>query len=166
MFGTVVKMRVAAVVAARNAEVHIARCVADLIADGIEVVVIDHDSEDRSVEIAKGFLGHGLLSIERLPWTGIFALKEQLAAKARVMAELPHDWLIHVDVDEWLQSPWPNTRLIDAIKRVDGMGFNCINFDEMTFVAWPDEDFWRPDYSQLMTTYYFFQPSKLRLMRA
>jgi hypothetical protein len=83
--------------------------------------------------------------IERLPWTSIFALKEQLAAKARIAAALPHDWLLHVDADEWLQPPWPNTRLIDAIKRVDEMGFNCINFEEMTFVAWPEEDFWRPD---------------------
>jgi glycosyltransferase involved in cell wall biosynthesis len=159
-------MRAVAIVAIRNEELHVARCLRDLIANGIEVILIDNDSEDQSVRIATEFLGRGLLSIERLPWNGVFSLKTQLEAKAKIIAGLSHDWVLHVDADEWFCPPWPQTRLIEAIERVDSAGYECINFDEMTFVPWPHEDFCRPDYARHMTTYYFFEPHKLRLMRA
>jgi glycosyltransferase involved in cell wall biosynthesis len=159
-------MRAVAVVVVRNGELHVRRCISDLIANNIEVVLIDHASDDQSVKIARKFLGRGLLSIEHLPWSGLFSLRSQLEAKAQVVGTLPHEWVLHVDVDEWLCAPWQHTTLFDAIRRVDAAGFNCINFDEMTFVAWPHEDFCQPDYAQQMTTYYFFEPNRLRLMRA
>ncbi len=159
-------MRAAAVVAVRNAEVHIARCISDLVADGLDVVLIDNDSTDGTATLAKRYLGHGLVAIERVPWTGTFSITTLLEAKKALVAKLPHDWVLHVDDDEWLRPPWPGFQLIDALARVEAAGFNCINFEEMTFVAWPEEDYVRSDYAKHMTTYYFFEPSKPRLMRA
>jgi glycosyltransferase involved in cell wall biosynthesis len=45
---------------------HIARCLRDILSGGIEVILIDHESKIRTVEIARRYLGDGLLSIERL----------------------------------------------------------------------------------------------------
>jgi glycosyltransferase involved in cell wall biosynthesis len=159
-------MRIAAIVAVRNGEPHIARCLTDLISNNIEVVVLDHGSEDATFKIAQGFLGRGLLWIDNLPWRGLFSLKNQLQAKSGIISRLTHDWVLHLDVDEWLCPPTPEQSLHDAIAQVDAAGYDCINFDEMVFAAWPGEEFRGHDYSRLMTTYYFFEPHKQRLMRA
>jgi glycosyltransferase involved in cell wall biosynthesis len=159
-------MRIAAIVCVRNEQVHIARCLNDFVTDGIDVILIDNGSEDRTVDVARGFLGRGLLSIESLPWNGAFELGAQLALKKTIVAQLEHDWVIHADADEWMRPPAPETSLSAAIRRVDEEGFNCINFDEMVFVPWPEESFEDGNYVQRMTTYYFFEPRPLRLMRA
>jgi glycosyltransferase involved in cell wall biosynthesis len=158
-------LRIAAIICARNEELHIARCLNDLVRNDVEVFVIDHDSEDRTVQIAESYLGRGLLAIERLPWRGKFELGEQLSLKKEIITRLNHDWILHVDSDEWLCAPKGFQSLSNAIKRVDAEGFNCINFDEMVFVPWPNEDFTCREYSREMKTYYFFEPSHRRLMR-
>jgi glycosyltransferase involved in cell wall biosynthesis len=145
---------------------HIARCLRDILSGGIEVILIDHESKDRTVEIARRYLGHGLLSIERLAWRGYFSLQEQLRRKKQIISQLSHDWVLHVDADEWLCPAEPGTLLADAIERVDQAGFNCINFDEFVFVPWASEDFVGTDYVREMATYYFFAPQQPRLMRA
>jgi glycosyltransferase involved in cell wall biosynthesis len=136
------------------------------LAGGVEAILVDHESEDRTVEIAEQYLGHGLLSIERLAWTGRFSLKEQLRRKQQIISRLSHDWVLHVDADEWLCPAEPGIALADAIARVDQAGFNCVNFDEVVFVPWPNEDFAGTDYVRAMTTYYYFAPRQPRLVRA
>jgi glycosyltransferase involved in cell wall biosynthesis len=59
-------LRIVAPICARNEELHIARCLRDILSGGIEVILIDHESKVRTVEIARRYLGDGLLSIERL----------------------------------------------------------------------------------------------------
>jgi glycosyltransferase involved in cell wall biosynthesis len=159
-------LRIAAIVCVRNEAVHIARCISDLLDDGIEVVLIDHSSEDRTVEIARQYLGRGLLAIEKLPWLGYFSLRQQLSRKKAIIDNLTHDWVLHVDADEWLRPANPELTLTEAIGQVDRAGFTCVNFEEMVFVPWSDEDFIGEDYSRQMTDYYFFEPVCERLMRA
>ena len=159
-------MRVAVLICARNEELHIARCLSDWISGGCEVVLIDHDSDDRTAEIASRFLGHGLLSIERLPWEGVFRLREQLPLKEEIIRNITHEWVIHADADEWMTSPWQGISISEALRKVDTEGFTCVNFNEFVFVPWPQEDFTRGDYKQAMKTYYFFQPVHPYLMRA
>jgi hypothetical protein len=59
-------LRIVAPICARNEELHIARCLRDILSGGIEVILIDHESKVCTVEIARRYLGDGLLSIERL----------------------------------------------------------------------------------------------------
>jgi glycosyltransferase involved in cell wall biosynthesis len=159
-------IQILAVVCARNEELHIKRCLDAFVDDGIDVILIDNDSEDRTAVIARDYLGHGLLSIRRQPWRGAFDLSEQLALKKAVVENTDHDWIIHADADEWLR-PCPNeTSLANAIRQVDAEGFNCIDFDEMVFVPKAEDDFAHDGYVREMTTYYFFQPNHPRLMRA
>jgi len=159
-------MRAVALICVRNEEALLAHCLDNWRNSGCDVVLIDNDSEDRTVEIARNYLGRGLLSIERQPWTGRFALREQLLTKKRLIRDLDHDWVIHSDADEWLCSPWRDATLLDGIRRVDAEGFNCVNFLEFVFPPWPDQDFTFTDYTRRMTTYYFFAPRHPHLMRA
>jgi glycosyltransferase involved in cell wall biosynthesis len=155
-----------AIICARNEEIHIRRCLRDLISQGVDVILIDHDSTDATVERAKPFLTRGLLSIERLEWTGEFSLTKQLETKRRIIAQVPHDWVIHVDADEWLVSPQPDQTLLEGICAADASGANAINFEEFVFVPSADEDFYYEWYSSMMLGYYFFSPSYPRLTRA
>lgn len=160
-------MRAVALICTRNEELHIARCLEDLHAAGIETILIDNGSTDRTVAIAQGYIGKGLLRIETLPWRGHFALAEQIAKKQEITEAIDHDWVLHVDADEWLCPAEPGATLSAAIERVDAEGYNCINFDEFVFAPSPDEDFTAcGSYARRMTTYYFFEPEPRRLMRA
>lgn len=160
------RLKVAAIICARNEELHINRCLSNILEVGFDAVLIDHDSEDRTVDIARRHLGRGLLSIERLKWKGYFGLQDQLRRKSEIIAQLDHDWVVHLDADEWLCAPPPATSLRDGIERVDQAGFNCINFDEIVFVPGEDDDFTHTDCTRAMTTYYYYAPKQLRLVRA
>ena len=158
-------MRIAALICTRNEELHIARCLDDLHGAGIETILIDNGSDDRTLTIAQNYLGSGLRSIETLPWRGHFALAEQIAMKREIIDRIDHDWVLHVDGDEWLCSPLPGVTLSEAIQQVDSEGYNCINFDEMVFAPWPNENFTDGAYTRSMTTYYFFEPRPHHFMR-
>lgn len=151
-------MRAVALICVRNEEALIAHCLDNWRTSGCDVVLIDNDSDDRTVEIARAYLGRGLLSIERQPWAGCFQLREILLTKRRLIQSLDHDWVIHSDADEWLCTPWQDVSLLGGIQRVDAEGYNCINFIELVFPPWPDQNFAFTDYTRLMRTYYFFAP--------
>lgn len=159
-------VRALAIVCARNEAIHIARCIDDLIRGGCDVCLIDHDSGDRTVELARRFLGRGLIGIERLPWSGRFSLTDQLEAKRAVARRSAHDWIVHADADEWLVSPVRGQTLIDAIRDADASGFNVINFHEIVFVPISSGAPCDGNYARSMDEYYFFQPRYPRLNRA
>jgi glycosyltransferase involved in cell wall biosynthesis len=159
-------MRALAILCIRNESIHIRRCLSHLISDGVDVVLIDHESTDDSVAKAREFLGQGLISIESMPWRGVFSLGDQLQKKRALISAAPHDWIVHVDADEWLGSPKTGQTLRDGIREADAAGFNCINFHEFVFIPRVGENFLFEGYAEAMSTYYFFQPSYPRLIRA
>ncbi len=130
------------------------------------MILIDHDSDDGTLELAKPYLGSGLIGMERMPWKGHFSLVAQLRRKREIIATLGHDWVVHVDADEWIMSPVEGETIRSALLKADSVGFNCANFSEFVFVPWSSEDFMGTDYRRLMCTYYFFEPNHPRLMRA
>lgn len=128
---------ICAIMSAYNEEDVIEESIEKLIAQGLDVYLIDNKSTDKTVERAKKFLGRGLIDIETLVfyendkevynWTGILERKELLSK------QLNHDWFIHTDADEIRYSPWPGTTLKDSINEVDKLGFNLINFKLFDF---------------------------------
>ncbi len=159
-------IRVAAIVCARNEAIHISRCLRDLIAQGMEVVLIDHESTDDTVKKARPFLGKGLIDIRTLAWKGEFDLTAQLAFKKQVVDSLDHNWIIHVDADEHLHAANEGEHLPSVMERAEKEGYNCLNFNEFVFAAGPEQDFYAEGYEKLMRTYYHFRPVHPRLMRA
>lgn len=158
--------KVLAIVCVKNEAIHIRRCLRQLIEEGVDVVLIDDGSTDQSVDIAKTFLGRGLVRIKTLPGTVEFSLSDQLRAKHEVVAETDYDWYVHVDADEWLCSSLKGQSLYEGIVEADAAGYTAINFHELVFVPLPGEDFFVEDYASRMLNYYFFQPSYPRLNRA
>lgn len=159
-------MRAVAIICARNEEVHIRYSLEDLIGEGLDVVLIDHESVDRTAAIAGEFLGRGLLSIERLEWKGYFSLREQLNAKAHIVDKLDHDWIVHADADEWLTAPDAGQTLLEGLAMVDAAGYNCVNFSEFVFLPRMGEDFTGTNYRRRMTRYYFYRHHYPFLLRA
>jgi glycosyltransferase involved in cell wall biosynthesis len=155
-----------AVVCVRNEAINIRRCLEHLIGSGLDVHLIDNDSTDDTREIAREFLGRGLIAIEELPWRMEFSLSDQIRAKQRVFAAAEHDWVVHADADEWLCSPVEGQSLLAGLNAADEAGYTCVNFHEAVFVPLPGEDFYAPDYAARMSTYYFFQTYYPRLDRA
>ena len=93
-------MRITAILATYNEERFVANCLEHLFGQGVDVHLIDNDSEDRTVEIARRYLNRGLLGIERYPREGVFRQRLLLERKEELSLTLPGDWFMHVDADE------------------------------------------------------------------
>jgi hypothetical protein len=150
-----------AIVAAHNEADIIGAVISHLIEQGLLVYLIDHRSTDRTAEIAAPFLGRGLLAIEPFPGDRFphardaFAWTDILTRKTELSAELDADWFIHHDADEFRESPWEHLTLLEAIRRVDRLGYNAIDFEVFNFQ--PTDDTFRPG-EDPQHTFRFFEP--------
>lgn len=158
-------MSVLAVMAARNEAGYIEVALRTLIDEGVEVVLIDNGSVDGTREVAERFLGGGLLAIEDLPWRGVHSLAERMRAKASVFEASRHDWRLHVDADEWLRAN-DDVTFAEFLTRGVHPRHMIVNFREFVFLPPLGVDMWAQDFRRLATSYYFFAPRPLRLMRA
>lgn len=148
-------MRVVAILAAHNEERFLGDCLDDYAAQGVETYLIDNDSTDRTLEIARAYEGHGLIGIERMPRQGVYSWQPILERKAELACELGADWYIHADPDEVRLPPPGSGTLSEALAEADEAGSNAINFLEFTFVPTieePDHD--HPGYRETMRFYY------------
>jgi glycosyltransferase involved in cell wall biosynthesis len=159
--------RVVAVLATRNEERFIAACLENLFRQGVEVYLCDNGSTDRTVEIATGYLGAGLIGIEHIPYDGTFQWESILRRKEALFRELDTDWLMHVDADEIHLPPPGHASLASAIAAADAAGYHAVEFAEFTFVPTreaPDHD--HADYVRALRTYYPFRPRSPHCVRA
>src|SRR5262245_28385011 len=152
-------MRVIALLATYNEERFIANCLEHLIGQGVDAYLMDNDSTDRTVAIARRYLRRGLVEVERLPRDGVFRVTAQLKRKEELAATLEADWFVHCDADEIRASAHPGQTLAEALAEVDAQGYNAVNFQEYTFTPTqeaPDHD--HPNYRRTMRWYYPFSP--------
>jgi glycosyltransferase involved in cell wall biosynthesis len=139
---------VVAIIAAYNEEDIIEHVLTDLIDQGISIYFIDDRSTDGTVAIVERYLDRGVLGIERFgaeeanASAASFEWERILLRKAQLADELDADWFIHHDADEFRESPWAQLSLIDAIRRVDTLGYNAIDFISLDF--WPVDNNFRP----------------------
>ncbi len=143
------RLPITAIIAAYNEDDVIHHALADLVAQDIDVVLIDHHSTDDTVARASTFLGRGLVRIESFPDdagvdlpTDVYAWRFILARKEQIARELGPGWFVHLDADEFRESPWPGTTLREGIERVDAAGYDAIDFHAVDFV--PTDDGFRP----------------------
>ena len=135
---------VVAIVSAFNEADVIGPVVSDLIEQGLDVYLLDDGSTDDTVAVVEPLVGRGVLAIERLREPArdqpaeSFDWERILLRKAQLACELDADWFIHHDADEFRQSPWAHLTLKDAIRSVDTLGFNAIDFWSLDF--WPVHD--------------------------
>jgi glycosyltransferase involved in cell wall biosynthesis len=159
-------VRALALVAVYNEERFIGSCLDHLIAQGIDVYMIDNGSADRTSEIAERYVGRGLVGLERLPRDEVYSWRPILERKQELAANLDADWFLHVDADEIRPPPRPGVALVKALAEVEADGYNAVNFQEFTFVPTreaPDHD--HPRFQETMRWYYPFLsrfPDQLR----
>ena len=134
-----------AIIAAYNEADIIGQVVGDLIAQGIKVYLLDDGSTDGTVAAVEPYLGRGVLHIEHLrapEATAAFSWEKILLKKTQLARDLDADWFIHHDADEFRESPWKHLKLLDAIRYVDTLGFNAIDFASFDFS--PVDDSFQP----------------------
>jgi glycosyltransferase involved in cell wall biosynthesis len=162
------KKRVVALLAIRNEALYLPRCLEHLYQQGVETCVIDNDSTDESLEIAKQYMGKGVIRIERQPYKGYFDLVEQLRIKEKLAQEIEADWFIHHDADEIREAGPQFPTLSAALLAVGEAGYNAVNFDEFVFLPADNEleDVEPQDYVNQYRDYYFFSPKPLHRVNA
>src|SRR5262245_57144344 len=160
-------MRVIVILATYNEERFIAPCLEILFREGIQAYLIDNDSTDQTVAIAKRYLGRGLLGIENFPHDGTFRWSCILKRKEQLAATLDADWFMHVDADEIYPSPRPGITLAEIFAEVDRQGYNAVNFVQFSFIPTieaPEHD--HPQFLETMRWYYPFIPAYPHWIRA
>lgn len=152
-------MKIVALLQTHNEQRFIAACLDHLAEQGVLVYLVDNESTDETVAIAQQRRSRNVIGIETLPRDGSFALRQQLARKEQLAAELEADWFIHQDTDELRVSHLQGKTLAETIAEIDAAGYNAANFTEFVFmptVESPDHD--RPDFAQTMRSYYPYIP--------
>lgn len=154
-------MKIAALLAVRNEELYLDRCIKHYERNGIDVYIIDNNSTDLSRKIAESHLGKTVKEIFDIPYDGFFDLTKQLEFKEKIALEIKADWFLHCDADEIREAPNSSETLNEAIQRVDSEGFNAINFDEFVFLPLSGEKSHEgSDYVETMKYYYFLSKNK------
>jgi uncharacterized coiled-coil protein SlyX len=127
---------VVAIIAAYNEADIIGQVVADLIRQGIHIYFLDDGSDDCTTSIVEQYVDRGVLGIERLAGAADgrrFDWERILLRKTELARQLDATWFIHHDADEFRESPWPGLSLREAIRHVDTLGFNAIDFAGFDF---------------------------------
>ena len=158
---------IVALLGIRNEALYLENCLERLYQQGISTCIIDNNSTDNSLDIAKSFTNRGVIQIETLQFDGYFDLFKMLKYKEKLASEINANWFIHHDADEIREAPAKLGNLYQAIFAVDKQGYNAINFDEFVFI--PTDDNERnegKDFVKTMKHYYFFEPHPLRQIKA
>lgn len=108
-----------------------------LLAQGVDVRIVDNWSSDGSYEIVRELAeGNKRVSVERFPQAGpsaYYEWAELLRHVEDVAYCCEYDWIMHHDADEIRVPPWDDQTLRDAISLVDSLGFNAIDFTVLDF---------------------------------
>ena len=160
-------MRVVAILAVRNEERFLSGCLENLFRQGVQVYLCDNQSTDRTLEIAQGYRGRGLLGLESLTYDGVYRWERILRRKEELFQTIEADWLMHVDADEIHLPPPSFPTLAAALADADARGYDTAEFSEFTFLPTreaPDHD--HPDFRRTLRSYYAFRPTSPHCVRA
>lgn len=154
-------MKIVALLAIRNEERYIEKCLQNLIQQGFEIILIDNDSTDQSVKLATKYLNKGLKEIINFPYNGYYEWTKILKCKEELYKNTDADWFLHCDADEIHEPMGGFDSIKSALKQVEQEGYNAVNFDEFIFVPiTKNEDFSNKNYVQYMKYYYYYYPRK------
>ncbi len=161
-------IRITALLVIRDEEIYLNKCLDYLLDAGMQIVIIDNGSSDKSLEIIQSYIDEGKpIKVFDHPYEGYFNLEALLERLEEITEDIDTDWFLRTDADEIMEAPGQFSNLAEGIAHVDSQGYNTINFDELVFVPYKKEQSYiGKDYETEMKFYYFHEPSPLRLMRA
>ena len=150
-------MKIVAIVASYNEQRFIRACLEHYLQQGIDVYLLDNDSTDDTLAIAREYLDRNVIGIERIPRHGMYQWQKILMRKEQLADEIEADWLMHADPDEIRVAPNSTQTLAEALQEVDQKGYNAVNFMEYTFLPvreFPEHD--NAEFQKTMRWYYPF----------
>lgn len=152
-------MRIVTILASYNEGRFMRACLEHYLQQGVEVYLLDNESTDYTLDIAREYLGKNLIGIETIPRGGMYQWNKILLRKEEIADEIEADWLMHADPDEIRVAPRSGQTLAQAIEQVDREGYNAINFMEYTFLPVREsDDHENENFQQSMRWYYPFGP--------
>jgi len=132
-------MKIVAMIAVFNDEDFIQEVIEHNISQGLELVILDNGSTDKTFQICQKFLDKGVLKL--------FQFKSSswnLATNNRLLYDLAlsqsPDWIILCDSDELLESGIKNQTLKDLILKADSESYNIIQFNRFEFQMSDNDD--------------------------
>jgi glycosyltransferase involved in cell wall biosynthesis len=130
-------MKITATVITFNEEANIARALESL-AWADEIIVVDSESHDRTVEIARRFTDRVIVRV----WPGYSAQKNFAAAEAS------HDWIFSLDADEQVSDEL--RREIESLKQAAEPEVAACEMPRRTFYLgrWIRHSGWYPDWKR------------------
>lgn len=152
-------MRIVAILASYNEGRFMRACMEHYLQQGIYVYLLDNESTDNTLDIAREYLSKNLIGLETIPRGGMYQWNKILLRKEDVADEIDADWLMHADPDEIRVAPHSHQTLAQAIEQVDREGYNAINFMEYTFLPTHESDNHdNENFQKTMRWYYPFGP--------
>lgn len=126
------------VVLARNEEGNIVQCLEALRPHVAEIFLIDMESSDRTVELARPYV-RKVLPHKRVQHFD--------SARNIAIAEAAHDWLWFVDADEWISEK--TGRVVNDLLRSRGNDFDAITIPFKSYLCgqWMQHCGWWPGYT-------------------
>lgn len=149
--------KVTAIVTAYNESDIIESVVLHLLNEGVDVHVIENWSNDGTFDAIESLAArHKELTYERYPEKkSAYNEWDKLLARVEEIAEERGGWILHYDSDEIRVSPWQGVGLKDAIRFVDQLGYNSIEFSVLDFRP-TKEGFSRDDNPEEFFTHFEF----------
>ncbi len=105
-----------------------------MIQQGIPLVVVDNGSTDGSLAIERRYVGRGVLKVRVSPPDPYYDVKKVLNEAYALALEYSPDWIVHVNADEFIESPYPKLTLAEAIRNEARFGYNMIQVNFFDFL--------------------------------
>lgn len=152
---------IAAILIVRNGAPTLARVLSHLADNQIALFAVDHGSTDETARILEEFSPNPVVDVTRVPFDGVHRWQANLELKTEIANKVPHDWIIHVDADEIMESPTEGESLREFIERMDRAGADLIECDEFVFLPTDEtEHHSKDDFVETMRRYYYFAPKR------
>ncbi|UHD14500.1 glycosyltransferase [Thiocapsa bogorovii] len=125
------KLTALAILATYNERRFVRACIENLTRQGFETYLLDNESTDGTVEIARQYVGRGLIAIESLPRDGFYRWERILQRKVEIAQTSGHDWFMHVDADEIRLPPPPFQTIQEVLGDVDVQGYHASHYTHL-----------------------------------
>jgi len=125
-------MKILGMLSTYNDEDIISEVIENYLSQGIELVILDNGSKDKTFDICKKFLNKGILHLRQYTtdtFQGFLILRMLYDMALRYSPE----WVIKVDSDDFFESGIKNVTLKEAIEKIDSENYNLIQFDHFDF---------------------------------
>ena len=129
-------MKINAIIPTYNEEDIIYHTIKYLVDQDIFVYILDNQSTDRTVDIARKMPN---VQLKTFKSNGLFDEKILQDNVRELTCSLDTDWIIKNDADEFIESPWKGINLRQAIEVVDKLGKSCMGVTSYVFYPMSNE---------------------------